>query len=83
MISKIKHNSKPAEAGDRIIGQEIQNHKPLKAVTEPLFKLSLCHHYRGLFYINFYAIILPLLSEFDNASLRLVYILWTKCFSPY
>ncbi|HON08109.1 MAG TPA: hypothetical protein PLW02_08435 [Verrucomicrobiota bacterium] len=43
MIAEIKCNSKPAEAGDRIIAKERQiHHKPLKAVTKPLFNLSLC-----------------------------------------
>jgi len=43
-----KQIQQPAKAGGRIIAIAIQKyHKPLKAVTEPLFKLSLCHHYCG------------------------------------
>ncbi|HON08541.1 MAG TPA: hypothetical protein PLW02_10635, partial [Verrucomicrobiota bacterium] len=73
--------SKSAKAGDRIIAKAMQkHHKPPKAVTEPLdfyyqwLRLN-CGSFTSckvLFYFNFYAIILPLLAKFHNASLRLV-----------
>ena len=63
----IKTIPQPAKAGDRIIAKGIQkHHKPLKAVTESLIRvlnhLSVTTAVVFLC-VNFYAIILPLLSE--------------------
>ncbi len=66
----------------------IKHPKPLKAVAEPLNFDDWVLNYRSdtpngvFFYVNLYAIILPLLTEFHNASLRLVDILWITYFIP-
>jgi len=60
MIAEIKRNSKPAEAGDRIIGQEIKNIiNRWKRWQSHYLNYSSVTTAVVLFCVNFYAIILP------------------------